>query len=589
MSVSYSGAGTDIFIRKVKPGATVGVGYFFDVYENGVKIESTKIDTKKHVLQLIKDYKEKYHTDRAFQNELQVHITYKSKEERGEIAMQSLDQELLKKANNINIALQKLISPDLPIKIREAELAVGNVDFIPTTPGGTEGTMDENGIGTTIATKFVEFITGSQPQQGQEWIKSDNLYNPLKKWLTVISKKIKEFEQTNNTKLDRNKISDIAEAAVLSGDANLLKQKTQMQVSPEVAIKVKEIGEMKAGIRKPTPIKEKTQETAPQPLPVAASDNNIDLQKIAEELEDLTKTDEGFGQSSEEINFDKLLKSEEEPEEDLGSDVLGEESELEEKDRMEVATIDTLKKSFFDYVKNINKIASLEDAFASWSNKQNLEFIESKLVFSAINEDIMNDFSKEQSESYAEAINYLLGEVATYTAQSLSKIAKIGTESIDKTQLDSIANSVISDPIIQLSLSNFLYQYFHKNLENMFVQFGDIDETSVDKISLDAAIEKIRSNEFIKQLANDINNNFKNIGSNQFIGEQRNIAMIIILELSKLICIKLILALNTLFPKYKESFKTHSNGLPKLIADFKKHWPKEPEMTEISEQTESQE
>jgi len=321
MSVSYSGAGTDIFIRKVKPGAAVGVGYFFDVYENGVKIESTKIDTKKHVLQLIKDYKEKYHTNRAFQNELQVHITYKTKEERGEIAMQSLDQELLKKANNINIALQKLISPDLPIKIREAELAVGNVDFIPTTPGGTEGTMDENGIGTTIASKFVEFISGSQPQQGQEWIKSDNLYNPLKKWLTVISKKIKEFEQTNNTKLDRNKISDIAEAAVLSGDANLLQQKTQMQVSPEVAVKVKEVGSMKAGIRKP-PATAGAPETAPpesppQPLAAAASVDTIDLQKIAEELEDLTNKDEGCGESAEELNFDKLLKSEEEEEDIL--------------------------------------------------------------------------------------------------------------------------------------------------------------------------------------------------------------------------------------------------------------------------------
>lgn len=581
MSVSYSGAGTDIFIRKVKPGAAVGVGYFFDVYENGVKIESTKIDTKKHVLQLIKDYKEKYHTDRAFQNELQVHITYKTKEERGEIAMQSLDQELLKKANNINIALQKLISPDLPIKIREAELAVGNVDFIPTTPGGTEGTMDENGIGTTIATKFVEFISGSQPQQGQEWIKSDNLYNPLKKWLTVISKKIKEFEQTNNTKLDRNKISDIAEAAVLSGDANLLQQKTQMQVSPEVAVKIKEIGEMKAGIRKPlsTP-EQKSPEAAPQPLPVAASENTIDLQKIAEELEDLTKTDEGFGESSEEINFDKLIKPEEEESEEEES----EEDILEETERtIPAATVDTLKKSFFDYVKNINKIASLEDVFAEWSNRQNLEFIESKLVFSAINQEILNDFSSEQSESYSEAITYLLEEVSSHTAQKLSK------ESFDKTQLDSIANSVISDPIIQLALSNFLYQYFHKNLETIFTQSGNIDEISVDKVSLDTAIEKIRSNDFIKKLASDINNNFKIIGSNKFVGDQTNVAMRIILELSKLICIQLILALNALFPKYKESFKSHPNGLPKLIEDFKKHWPKEKEMQEIPEQTESQE
>ncbi|MFA5152896.1 MAG: hypothetical protein WC554_10075 [Clostridia bacterium] len=558
MSVSYSGAGTDIFIRKVRPGAAVGVGYFFDVYENGIKIESTKIDTKKHVLKLIKDYKEKYHTNRAFENELQVHITYKTKEERGEIAMQSLDQELLKKANNINIALQKLISPGLPIKIREAELAVGNnIDFIPTTPGGTEGMMDENGIGATIATKFVEFVSSNQPQQGQEWVKADNLYNPLKKWLTAISKKIKEFEQSNNSKLDRNKISDIAEQILLSGDPGLLQSKTQLQVSPEVASKIKEIATMKAGIRKPTTTQEQgISAPTPQEAPPRAANINEELKKIADELDNLDK-DEGFGDDSAELNFDKLVKTDESEEDAL---LLPPTKNND---------IESLKKSFFDYAKGINKIATLDDIFTDWNNKEDIDYIISKQVFSAINDEISTNFNKNQTTPFEEATDFLLGEVSEQIAQKLSKSDKV---SLDQSFLNEIADSIASDSVIQLAVSNFLYKYFLKDLENKFVEMGDINESSVDSITLDNAMQSIKNNKFIKSLTDNINNNLKRILGNQFLNKTKNVSLYTIFNLSKSIADQLIMIMDRLFPKYKESFKTHPNGLPKLLEQYKRHW-----------------
>jgi len=253
MSVSI-GAGTDIFVRKSQPGAAVGVGYWIDIFQNGVKIDSFRVETKKRVIEIVRKYKEKYHTDRSFLNESQTHITYKTKEERGETAM-NLDQELIKKANTIHSALQKLLTPLLPVKIREAE-AIGEsiinpraIAFIPETPG-QDASMSEEKIGPMIASKFVEFVSKNQPQQGQEWLKSDDLYNPLKKWLTAIKKKINDYERMNNVQLDMQKISDAAEVITFSGDPQKIKESLKIDVTPEVAAKVKEVSGMKAGIRK---------------------------------------------------------------------------------------------------------------------------------------------------------------------------------------------------------------------------------------------------------------------------------------------------------------------------------------------------
>ena len=80
-----TGVGADIFIRKRLPGATVGVGYEVEIYENGVKQDEVVVKKKDDVIKIIQSFKDKYQTDRAFQNINQLHITYKTKEERGEL------------------------------------------------------------------------------------------------------------------------------------------------------------------------------------------------------------------------------------------------------------------------------------------------------------------------------------------------------------------------------------------------------------------------------------------------------------------------------------------------------------------------
>src|SRR5271157_5768557 len=115
-----TGVGTDLFIRKVRPGATVGFGYVIDVYENGVKQDTITKKTKADVFDTVKEFKAKYNTNRAFQNEIQYHVTYKTKEERGETAMEDITKSLLKKASVIQDLILRITSPDSPIKTRTA-------------------------------------------------------------------------------------------------------------------------------------------------------------------------------------------------------------------------------------------------------------------------------------------------------------------------------------------------------------------------------------------------------------------------------------------------------------------------------------
>jgi len=116
----YTGIGTDLFVKKNAPGSRVGGGYTIEVFTNGVKTDEIHKKNKDEVKDLIREYKVRYNTDRAFQNEQQLHITYKTKEERGETAMTSLDNILIKKASQIQNMLQRLLDPSTPIKVRQA-------------------------------------------------------------------------------------------------------------------------------------------------------------------------------------------------------------------------------------------------------------------------------------------------------------------------------------------------------------------------------------------------------------------------------------------------------------------------------------
>jgi len=204
-NTQQTGIGTDVFIRKKEPGARIGVGYIVEIYENGALIDTLEFTTKKQIRQLIDDYKLRYHTNRSFRNEEQIHITYKTKEERGEVkpttrvprsvsreeeeekkeekaeekkereekeekeerkeeAMQAIDDFLFKKADRINMLLSRLRYPFLPMKDRVGGIADGTVDILPTVaPQQSENTtntdvMSEEEIATEMSKRIVEYF-----------------------------------------------------------------------------------------------------------------------------------------------------------------------------------------------------------------------------------------------------------------------------------------------------------------------------------------------------------------------------------------------------------------------------------------------
>ena len=247
--MGHSNVGADIFVRKIKPGPTVGDGYLVDVYEGGIKIDTFKAKNKKQIKSIVKDYKSKYNTQRSFMNESQVHVTYRTKAERGETAMTFLDEQLIKKANLIHTALKKIFNPYNPVIVREADIANNTVDFIPQT-AGDNAPISEDMVAKNIIIKIVTFINERQPQPGAEWIKSDELYNPIKKWLFSVKKTIKDQEKANGLQLDFNKIYEISKNTLMGVNVADIKKVTGLDITPEVAAKIKEIMSMKVGVTK---------------------------------------------------------------------------------------------------------------------------------------------------------------------------------------------------------------------------------------------------------------------------------------------------------------------------------------------------
>jgi len=455
MSVSV-GSGTDIFVRKTQPGVAVGVGYWIDIFKNGVKIESFRVETKKRVTEIIKSYKEKYHTDRAFLNESQTHVTYNTKEERGETAMQSLDQELLKKANVINISLQKLLTPLLPVKIREAN-ALGEsiinpqgINFIPETPG-KDASMSEEKIGPMIASKFVEFVSKNQPQQGQEWIKADDLYNPLKKWLTAIKKKITDYERMNNVQLDMQKISDISEGVTFSGDPQKIKESLKLDVSPDVATKVKEISGMKAGIRKKesqeSMVRVSLDKNVEEDFKDILAEGHEEKQKGSEEDKSL-KEDFGGSEDTSEI-IDVFKKNIPKEKEDIRSQIL----------------------SFINFSRNIKQAVELGKAISEWSDKSGVSLETAQQVFAEIS---------KNTDIYKEAFNTDITTQQDYI-EAMASSGILGDSGI-KGILNILVKGNFEGTITKTHIQPAVYRIFSSiNIENFDNTIRSYISTLIDK------------------------------------------------------------------------------------------------------------
>jgi len=423
------GVGTDIIVRKVGPASSIGEGYYVDIFEGGIKNEekSTKLKNRKEVNKLIKSYKQKYHTDRAFHNETQFHVTYKTREERGdEKAMNNLDQELIKKADYIQGMIQRLIDPTSPIKIREAGIVDNNVNFIPETQNPTgepEEPVNPDTVGKELAKEIVTFINENAPEQGEEWLKNDDLYNPIMKWLSAVRKKEKDYKKMTGQGIDIKNSVDKAYDVLFSGKPEMVKSGTGIDVTPEVAEKIKEVCLMTSGKtskKNKGAVNEIPAPTTPIGLPKAANTND-DINKLVgfvqkkHDENDAQKSIEEFQNSNSGIDVNKIVKKleelkEGEPKNYAEHSILNTKSQMDDREENleyesdDIGDMISSRKMystnlFWEHAKNLNKVASVENTFEEWIGKTGLSLKVAGKIWDNVRLDISESFGlKKEAE-----------------------------------------------------------------------------------------------------------------------------------------------------------------------------------------------
>ena len=236
------GIGTDLFVRKNLPGSTVGRGYTIDIFENGIKVDTVVEHNKDRVMELVKRYKDFYHTNRAFQNEIQLHVTYKRRKDEEKGAM-DISTELNKRASRIQELSQKLIFPYENIKKFADDL---NLEDGLGAPPVHQITPSE-AMNNTAPSESVDSISKKTIQKLVDYISSNMssddgvLYNELKKWYKSLGDIISENNQANpDNELDRIQIAQKVKEITLSGNPSAYTE-MGININPEVAKRIQEV------------------------------------------------------------------------------------------------------------------------------------------------------------------------------------------------------------------------------------------------------------------------------------------------------------------------------------------------------------
>jgi hypothetical protein len=521
------GIGADLFIRKKLPGSKVGRGYVVDVYENGVKMDTLELKGKKDVIELVKKFKEKYRTDRAFQNESQVRITYKVEETdedkasktpksllgisrvpeapevpgipkvepaKGETTMAEIDNILLKQANSIQSLLLKILNPELPLKVRlgqegqeqqpqqeEAAPPSAEQTVIPTTPGVGENEKQEvkSNIANQIMTKVVEFINSKYEKAAtsfninkfaelEDIVKLDDLYNPLKSWFAAIRRAIEDWNKRSEnpfTSTDYRDIADELKKTLASGDIELISKNTGMQISQEVADKIKELALKsvstekgvdedaeeggKYGYKGQEALAQKGKAAAETPFKETAQDKILKASRKIQTIGDSTSIDEIM----KELDYDR----EETMQEMLSyfntiATVSLNASEatlkrwLEEKHQgmAEEDHITASTKEFWKYAENTQEEASLQNVFIDWLSENNKFSSEEVLgIWNTVRNDIEGIIFKKAtvvlSDSDIQNVMHTFAAVlVNYLIDNINQIASLNSDRI----LQSIAHVI---------------------------------------------------------------------------------------------------------------------------------------------------
>lgn len=221
--------GTTIFIKKDDSGSEVGSGYTVEVYNNGTKTDTMHKDTRKETLDVIKQYKQQYNTNRSFQNEIEIFITYPEKdtvyeENKAEnkdapkietneknieeidekenkaastseafMKIQNIDDILMKQAGHIEMLLNKITNPSAPVKIRIAE----EMDDFSMQPNEGDSGASEDSIANEIFGKLKSYSVKIMNSGKEESELKNELYNKIKGWLFKIQDTIKKYSDAN--------------------------------------------------------------------------------------------------------------------------------------------------------------------------------------------------------------------------------------------------------------------------------------------------------------------------------------------------------------------------------------------------------
>lgn len=412
------GIGTDVFIRKKAPGSQVGEGYIIDIYQNGVKTDSMEKNTKRETIELIQSFKDLYNTNRAFQNELQVHITYKTKEERGETAMLSIDQTLLKQASDIQNLLSRILDPEIPVVVRTAadpvdlatqpapsataeQSGLGNVTSVPSTPA-PEGMQDNKAkikkfMADEIVKKFTTFVK-KRYDEGRAEV--DEIFNPLRSWYSKLKKEIERWNQMSEEKLSKEDITDVVKETskiLLSKDVNIISKATGIQIDQNVADLISQVsgrsvgkpgeaekgGEM-GGNPEESQKKESTykvgtgnieeelynferqlQNSPTNPIPTLAKELGLDSKDKVEQLNEILSKKSNLTESQTAIKTWV--------EEEIQADKKAEDK----------------SKEFWKYASNFVGVADIDDVFFEWlGNSESLSLVEVEHIWNKISSDI---------------------------------------------------------------------------------------------------------------------------------------------------------------------------------------------------------
>lgn len=415
----FSGIGTDLFIKKNSPGHHIGEGYTIEIFLNGVKQEEIYKKNKSAVIDFIKEQKSKYNTNRSFENASQLHITYKTKEERGEGSsedsnsnkqpegdhMAAIDNTLLKQASDIENLISRLISPDMPIKVRMAADEILNTNDMPDpSPDMREMPVTPESVAQMLTDKVIAYV------QSKPDIQVDELYNSIKHWISEVKKKLNEYESSSNQKIDRKQIIDIFKQNMQSNDNGL---------SPELNSRVQEVLSKKASTEEPTEtsfdslhkVTEKVNTNPEDPRNysvVKTTIKNIDEDKLEKEMSELDSKDKNFAES-------------------IVTDIIKDIEKDLKRASIYYNMMQKEKTAFFKYASTVKGTRSLESVFNEHLASSDLTFEDAQFLWDKVQEDINGDDKYAAMQS--DILSFVFPE-KTISKKAWVKLDALNTEAL---------------------------------------------------------------------------------------------------------------------------------------------------------------